>query len=253
MVLKPGREAEAEAIFKKWELDFAVIGITTDTSRLVVKHKAQVVADMPVTALSDEAPVYERPYTERKPQTGEPDLRQEDRMCWPRSRRMLGRARHGLAPLGVGAVRPHRDGRHRAGAGRRRRRGARAWHAKGAGHHHRCQPALLPRRSVRRRQAGRGRSLAQPDRRGRDAAGGHRQSELRQSAKPEIMGEIVAGIDGIGAACRALDFPVIGGNVLALQRDQRRRHPAHPRHRRRRPDAGRQQDGDRSPSSVRVT
>ena len=46
-VLKPGREAEAETIFRKWELDFAVIGITTDTNRLVVKHKGKVVADMP--------------------------------------------------------------------------------------------------------------------------------------------------------------------------------------------------------------
>src|ERR1700750_3011483 len=71
-VLKPGREAQAEAIFKKWELDFAVIGITTDTKRLVVKHKGKVEADMPITALSDEAPVYERPYTERKPLSGAP-------------------------------------------------------------------------------------------------------------------------------------------------------------------------------------
>src|SRR5258708_31662304 len=71
-VLKPGREAQAEAIFQKWELDFAVIGITTDTNRLVVKHKGQVVADMPITALSDAAPIYERPYTERAPMTGEP-------------------------------------------------------------------------------------------------------------------------------------------------------------------------------------
>src|SRR5471032_2595951 len=70
-VLKPGREAQAEAIFQKWELDFAVIGITTDTSRLVVKHKGAVVADMPITALSDAAPIYERPYTERAPMTGE--------------------------------------------------------------------------------------------------------------------------------------------------------------------------------------
>src|SRR6267378_3344976 len=66
-VLKPGREAEAEAIFKKWELDFAVIGITTDTKRLVVKHKGEIVADMPVTSLSDEAPLYERPYQKRTP------------------------------------------------------------------------------------------------------------------------------------------------------------------------------------------
>ena len=50
-VLKPGREAEAERIFKKWELDFAVIGVTTDTHRLIVKHKGQVVADMPVGSL----------------------------------------------------------------------------------------------------------------------------------------------------------------------------------------------------------
>src|SRR5436309_8034193 len=69
-VLKPGREEEAEAIFKKWELDFAVIGITTDTRRLVVKHKGKVEADMPITALSDEAPRYERPYQKRAAMNG---------------------------------------------------------------------------------------------------------------------------------------------------------------------------------------
>src|SRR6201986_3470150 len=69
-VLKPGREAEAEAIFKKWELDFAVIGHTTDTHRLVVKTNGETVADMPITALSDEAPRYERPYQKRAPANG---------------------------------------------------------------------------------------------------------------------------------------------------------------------------------------
>src|SRR5262245_62107300 len=48
MILKPGREAEAQAIFKKWGLDFAVIGCTTDTGRLVVKHRGIVEADLPV-------------------------------------------------------------------------------------------------------------------------------------------------------------------------------------------------------------
>ena len=66
-VLKPGREAQAERIFKKWELDFAVIGRTTDTGRLVVKHHGKVVADIPVPALSDEAPVYQRPFERRAP------------------------------------------------------------------------------------------------------------------------------------------------------------------------------------------
>src|SRR5215472_16449185 len=71
-VLKPGREAEAEKIFRKWELDFAVIGNTTDTHRFIARHKGEVVADIPVTALSNEAPVYERPYAKCKPAVGAP-------------------------------------------------------------------------------------------------------------------------------------------------------------------------------------
>ena len=62
MVLKPGMEAEAEAIFRKWGLDFAVIGRTTDTLRFVVRHGGEVVADLPIKELGDEAPVYDRPH-----------------------------------------------------------------------------------------------------------------------------------------------------------------------------------------------
>src|SRR6202000_1155476 len=64
-VRKPGHEDQARMIFEKWELDFAVIGVTTETSRFVIKHKGEVQADIPVKALSDEAPVYERPFTPR--------------------------------------------------------------------------------------------------------------------------------------------------------------------------------------------
>src|SRR6201986_4735223 len=71
-LLKPGREAEAEKIFRKWELDFAVIGRTTDTHRFIAKHKGQIVADIPVTSLSDAAPVYERPFVKRAPVVSEP-------------------------------------------------------------------------------------------------------------------------------------------------------------------------------------
>ena len=66
-VLKPGREDEAARIFKKWELDFAIVGVTTDTSRLIVKHHGEVVADMPVHALAEEGPVYERDFVRRSP------------------------------------------------------------------------------------------------------------------------------------------------------------------------------------------
>ena len=48
MVLKPGREAEAEAIFRKWELDFAVIGKVTDTGRMVLKWNGEIAADIPL-------------------------------------------------------------------------------------------------------------------------------------------------------------------------------------------------------------
>jgi phosphoribosylformylglycinamidine synthase len=62
MVLKPGREAAAEAIFRKWGLDFAVIGSTTDTGRLRVTLKGRTEADLPVATLAHSAPLYERPW-----------------------------------------------------------------------------------------------------------------------------------------------------------------------------------------------
>src|SRR5438132_342391 len=64
MVLKPEKEAEAEEIFRKWGLDFAVIGETTPTRRFVVRYGGQVMADLPIKELGDEAPVYHRPFTE---------------------------------------------------------------------------------------------------------------------------------------------------------------------------------------------
>src|SRR6187402_3606776 len=62
MVLKPGREAFAEAIFRKWELDFAVIGHVTDTGRMVLEFDGEVVCDIPLGPLADDAPEYDRPH-----------------------------------------------------------------------------------------------------------------------------------------------------------------------------------------------
>ena len=67
MILEPGREAEAEAIFRKWGLDFAVIGMTTDTGRLICRHKGEIVADLPVDKLANSAPLYERPWAPTPP------------------------------------------------------------------------------------------------------------------------------------------------------------------------------------------
>ncbi|MER3426912.1 MAG: phosphoribosylformylglycinamidine synthase subunit PurL [Pyrinomonas sp.] len=61
LVAHKGREREVIDIFRKWDLDAVVIGRVTDTKRLVVHHRGEVVADLPVSALTDEAPRYERP------------------------------------------------------------------------------------------------------------------------------------------------------------------------------------------------
>jgi phosphoribosylformylglycinamidine synthase subunit PurL len=61
MVLDPAKEDEAEAIFRKWGLDFAVVGKTTNTLRFVVKHQGAVKANLPIKELGDAAPVYDRP------------------------------------------------------------------------------------------------------------------------------------------------------------------------------------------------
>ena len=64
MVLKPDKEKEAEDIFRKWGLDFAIVGYTTPSKRFIVKHGGDVLADLPIKELGDEAPLYNRPFTE---------------------------------------------------------------------------------------------------------------------------------------------------------------------------------------------
>src|SRR5476651_1744383 len=210
-VLKPGREAQAEAIFRKWELDFAVIGITTNTSRLVVKHKGAVVADMPITALSDAAPVYERPYTERAPMTGEP--------AYDKSKPVLASLEKILAAPDMASRRwiweqydnsvMNDTVQHPGGDAAVVRV-------------HGTQKALAITTDVTPRYC-----QADPYNGGAQAvveawrnltAVGATPLAVTDNLnfgnpqKPGIMGQIVSAIDGIGAACRALDFPVIGGN-----------------------------------------
>ncbi len=68
MVIRPGKEEFAQGVFDKWDIDSAIVGEITNTGRMILKFGGQVVADMPVQPLSDEAPVYDRPWkpTENK-------------------------------------------------------------------------------------------------------------------------------------------------------------------------------------------
>ena len=62
MVIKPEKEDFAKEVFEKWGLDFAVIGIVTDTGRVVIKMKNKIYADIPSIPLSEESPEYERKF-----------------------------------------------------------------------------------------------------------------------------------------------------------------------------------------------
>ena len=65
MVLRPEQERQAEAIFRKWGLDFAIVGRTTDDLRFRVVHNGNVEADLPIKDLGDQAPEYDRPWIEK--------------------------------------------------------------------------------------------------------------------------------------------------------------------------------------------
>jgi phosphoribosylformylglycinamidine synthase len=210
-VLKPGREAEAERIFKKWELDFAVIGITTDTKRLVVKHKGETVADMPITALSDEAPVYERPYEKRAPAKDAPTFDAKKPlmeslakiigapdMC---SRRWVWE-QYDYTVMADTVQRPGGDAAvvrvHKTDKGLAITTDVSPRYCKADPYEGAKQAVAEAWRNITAVGA---LPLAVTD-----------NLNFGNPQKPQIMGEIVGAIDGIGEACRALDFPVIGGN-----------------------------------------
>ena len=129
MVLRPEQEQEAEAIFKKWGLDFAIVGKTTDSLRFVVKHRGEVKVDLPIKELGDEAPLYDRPWVATpKPSRARSSV---DRARHVQSRRAAGLAGDAgimLQTLGLGTIRPshsrqhHPPPRRRRGGGSRRRR-----------------------------------------------------------------------------------------------------------------------------------
>ena len=131
MILKPGREAEAEAIFRKWGLDFAVIGQHhrhrphdrqaqgRGRGRSAGRHARQLRAALRAARGC-------RP-SRRKPIL--PEWVPAPNAILGALKTMMGIAAPVLAPLDLGAVRPHGDGRHRAAPRRRRGRRARARHA----------------------------------------------------------------------------------------------------------------------------
>jgi phosphoribosylformylglycinamidine synthase II len=210
-VLKPGREDQARRIFEKWELDFAVIGVTTGTSRFVVKHKGAVVADIPVTALSDEAPVYERPFTHAAPAAGAP--------AYDRKRPVLAALEKILGAPDMASRRwvwEQYDSSVMADTVQRPGGDSAVVRVHGTRKALAITTDVTPRYCQADPKEGGKQAVAEAWRNltavGATPLAVTDNLNYGNPQKPLIMGQIVAGIDGIGEACRALDFPVIGGN-----------------------------------------
>ncbi|MFL6829976.1 MAG: AIR synthase-related protein, partial [Sphingomicrobium sp.] len=212
MVLKPGREAEAEAIFRKWELDFAVIGEVTDTGRMELVWNGETVADIPLDPLADEAPLYERSYAIPKAPEPLTDI--------PESTDIAADL---LKLMGSPALASRRwvweQYDQSVGANTVQRPGGDAAVVRVHG----SKKALAITTDCTPRYC-----YADPVEGGKQAVAEAYRNLCAVGAKPlaitnclnfgnpqrpEIMGQFVGCIEGIAEACRALDFPVVSGNV----------------------------------------
>ncbi|HQZ12491.1 MAG TPA: phosphoribosylformylglycinamidine synthase subunit PurL [Devosia sp.] len=214
MVLHPEKEAEARAIFEKWELDFATVGITTDDLRFRVMWKGEEVANLPIKELGDEAPEYSRPWTEPviPAALAADDIPQMDiadallRMVGSpalSSRRWVYE-QYDTWIQGNGLQLPGGD----AGV------------IRVDGHPTKAlafSSDVTPRYCEADPYEGGKQAVAECWRNltavGADPIAITDNLNFGNPERPEIMGQFVKAVEGIGEACRILEFPVVSGNV----------------------------------------
>ena len=217
MVLKPGKEAMAEAIFRKWELDFAVIGEVTDTRHMVLEFGGEVVCDIPLGPLAADAPEYDRPYLSReeyaewagivpmsdRPDSADPGADLRAMLASPAlaSRRWIWEQYD--SQVGADTLQTGGD------AGVVRVHGTKKALAISTD----CTPRYVhadPYEGGKQAIAEAYRNLC--------AVGARPLAvtnclNFANPQRPEIMAQFVHALDGMGDACRALDFPIVSGNV----------------------------------------
>ncbi|MTJ80130.1 MAG: phosphoribosylformylglycinamidine synthase subunit PurL [Telmatospirillum sp.] len=213
MVLKPGLEDKARAIFEKWELDFAVVGHLTDTGRMVLTHQGEVVADLPIDPLAKASPEYDRPWV---PGVKQPVIAPEEvpahpvmealktliacpdlaskRWIYEQYDHMVMNDTIGRPGGDAGIVRVHGTGKALA-----------------------MTTDCTPRYCLADPHEG-GRQAVAEAYRNLSAVGARPLAvtdnlNFGNPEKPEIMGQIVEAVQGMGEACRSLSFPVVSGNV----------------------------------------
>ncbi|MBL4917815.1 phosphoribosylformylglycinamidine synthase subunit PurL [Szabonella alba] len=211
MVLKPELEDVARAIFVKWDLDFAIVGETIPEDRFLILHGDQVKADLPLSKLSSSAPEYDRPWVETPPAAplGEvPQIGAIDALraligspsyahkswVWEQYDSQVMADTIRVPGLGAGVVRVHGTGK------------ALAFTSDVTPRYVKANPFEGGKQAVaeayRNLTAVGARPLATTD-----------NLNFGNPEKPEIMGQLVGAIKGIGAACTALDMPIVSGNV----------------------------------------
>ncbi len=214
MVLHPAKEAEARAVFEKWELDFATVGVTTDDLRFRVLWRGEEVANLPIKDLGDAAPEYDRPWTAPVPPKAldADDIPQMD--VADALLRLLGSAnsssrrwvweQYDTLIQGNTLQRPGGD----AGV------------IRVEGHPTKAlafTSDVTPRYCEADAYEGGKQAVAEAWRNltatGADPIAATDNLNFGNPERPEIMGQMVHAIKGIGEACRVLEFPIVSGNV----------------------------------------
>jgi phosphoribosylformylglycinamidine synthase len=217
LVVKKGREVEVERIFEKWDLHAVRIGEVTTDNKMRVKDHGTVVAEIPNRALTDEAPLYRRP-------TAEP--------AWLVEAQTLDRAALGAPPAPRDAFKRllasptiaskrwvYRQYDHMVrtntlvlpgmGAGVVRVKGTKRALALSVdcnGRFVHLDPYLGAQLAVA--EASRNVACA-----GGQPIGATNCLNFANPQRPEIMWQFARAVEGMGAACRALEIPITGGNV----------------------------------------
>jgi phosphoribosylformylglycinamidine synthase len=213
MVLRPEKEAEARAVFEKWDLDFAIVGETIAEDRFLILHGNDVKADLPLSKLSSTAPEYDRPCVQNGAMGGE-DMPQIGTVSPLEALKTL------IASLNYAAkhwVYEQYDSQVMADTVRAPGLGAGVVRVHGTPKMLAFTSDVTPRYVYANPVEGGKQAVAEAYRNlsavGAKPLATTDNLNFGNPEKPEIMGQFVGAIQGIGEACQALDMPIVSGNV----------------------------------------
>jgi phosphoribosylformylglycinamidine synthase len=217
LVVERGREREVEAVFEKWDLHAVKVGEVTEGTRLKIHERGVLVADVPNRALTDEAPVYNRPMREPAWQQQVQQLALDALGAVPSAQQSFDRL---IAVPTIASKRwAYRQYDHTVGTNTIAQPGlsAAVVRVKGTsrglaisvdGNGRFCY--LDPYTGAKLAVAEASRNVACA---GAEPIGATNNLNFGNPERPEIMWQIGEAVRGIGDACRALQVPITGGNV----------------------------------------